>query len=123
MTISIVIALTILALIMIVSIALSKDAARKSYDVMIPLDIQKGAQHAANTSRKSQVVVYAMGAFEILRADNQHAARGDIVMVFHPDQELWAVKVGDCLKPNPMRKGGTVRNGDIMVGGVMCDDL
>ena len=33
------------------------------------------------------------------------------------------IEVGDCLKPNPMRKGGTVRDGDIMVGGVMCDDL
>ena len=114
--------LTVIALSAIGAIAWSKDAARKSYDVMVPRDIQKGAQHAANNSRKSQVVVYAMGVFEIMRADNQHAARGDIVMVFHPGQELWSVKVGDCLKPNPERIGGTVRAGDIMVGGVMCDD-
>ena len=33
-----------------------------------------------------------------------------------------AIEVGDCLKPNPTRKGGTVRAGDIMVGGVMCDE-
>ena len=113
---------TFIALAAIVAIVLSKDAARKSYDVMVPRDIQKGAQHAANTSLKSQVVVYAMGVFEIMRADNQHAARGDIVMVFHPNQELWSVKVGDCLKPNHHRIGGTWRADDIMVGGVMCDE-
>lgn len=114
--------LTIIVLLAIGAIAWSKDTARKSYDVMVPRDIQKGAQHAANASRKSQVVVYAMGAFEIMRADNQHAARGEIVMVFHPNQELWSVKVGDCLNPNPHRIGGTWRADDIMVGGVMCDE-
>lgn len=33
-----------------------------------------------------------------------------------------AIEVGDCLKPTPTRKGGPVRAGDIMVGGVMCDE-
>ena len=94
---------TFIALAAIVAIAWAKDTARKSYDVMVPRDIQKGAQHAANTSRKSQVVVYAMGVFEIMRADNQHAARGDIVMVFHPKDEYVQARkqifIGGCISP------------------------
>lgn len=113
--------LTIAALLVIGVIVWSKESARKSFDVMVPRDIQKGAQHAANTSRKSQVVVFDGSTFDIMRADNQHAARGEIAMIFHPDRELWGIKVGDCLKPNQDRKGGTFRSGDIMVGGVMCD--
>lgn len=108
--------LTIIALIAIGFIVLSKDSARKSYDVMVPRDIQKGAQHAANVSRKSQIVVFDGSTFDIMSAEKQHAARGDIVMIFHPDQELWTIKVGDCLKPNTNRKGGTWRAGDIKIG-------
>jgi len=82
-----------------------KDTVRKSYDVMVPRDIQKGAQHAADISQKSQVVVFDGSTHDIMRADNQHAARGNIVMVFHPKAEpVMAPRnifVGACLKPNP----------------------
>lgn len=78
---------------------------KKSYDVMVPRDIQKGAQHAAEVSQKSQVVVFDGSTFDIMRADNQHAARGEIMMVFHPKQEPERIPrniyVGAVLKPNP----------------------
>lgn len=78
---------------------------KKSYDVMVPRDIQKGAQHAADVSQKSQVVVFDGSTFEIMKAENQHAARGRIMMVFHPKQEPVSatrkIYVGAVLKPNP----------------------
>lgn len=97
--------LTVICLLAIGFIVWSKDTARKSYDVMVPRDIQKGAQHAADVSQKSQVVVFDGSTFDIMKAENQHAARGQIMMVFHPKQEIKRVPrniyVGACLKPNP----------------------
>lgn len=76
-----------------------------SLDVMVPRDIQKGAQHAADVSQRSQVVVFDGSTFDIMRADNQHAARGQIMMVFHPKQDTERaprnICVGSVLKPNP----------------------
>ena len=83
----------------------ARDTSLKSYDVMVPRDIQKGAQHAADVSQKSQIAVFDGHTFEIMRADRQHAARGQIMMVFHPKQEPVRaprnIYVGAVLKPNP----------------------
>lgn len=94
--------LTIIALAAIGFIVWSKEAARKSYDIMVPRCTQKDAQHAADASQKSQVVVFDVSTFDIMKADNQHAARGEIVMVVHPKQlpNYRNIKVCECLKPN-----------------------
>lgn len=97
--------LTIIVLVAIGVHAWRKDTERRSYDVMVPRDIQKGAQHAADVSQKSQIAVFDGHTFEIMRADRQHAARGQIMMVFHPKQEPVRaprnIYVGAVLKPNP----------------------
>ncbi len=97
--------LTIIILVAIGAHAWRKDTERRTYDVMVPRDIQKGAQHAADVSQKSQVVVFDGSTYDIMRADNQHAARGQIMMVFHPKTEPVKaprnIFVGACLKPNP----------------------
>jgi len=46
-----------------------------------------------------QVVVFDGSTYDILRADNQHAARGNIVFIASPGDVERTIKVGDCLRP------------------------
>lgn len=45
-----------------------------------------------------------------------------LAWVTSPAKPCRCIKVGGIVKPNPNRKPGTVRAGDIMTGGVMCDE-
>lgn len=79
----------------------ANDRVKETHKVMVPRNIQRGAQHAADESQKSQVVSFDGSTFHIIKADNQHAARGEIMMVFHPSREpeQREIYVGAVLKP------------------------
>jgi hypothetical protein len=82
----------------------ARDTAKESIELMVPHDIQKWGQHAANMSQKSQIAVFDGSTFDIMKADNQHAARGQILMVFHPNplfmqKPSQEIKAGAVLRP------------------------
>ena len=91
--------LTVIALVAIGLLVWSKDSARKSYEQMVPRFHRDAAQHAANVSRRQQVVTFDGSAYHIHKADNQYAAIGDVVYTANPDSIEKSITVGDCISP------------------------
>jgi len=81
----------------IVFYKLGKTFSHEPQSVMVPREYRKAAQHAADTSMQQQVVVFDGSTYDILKANNQHAARGNIVFVASPGDIEKSIKVGDCI--------------------------